>query len=169
MKMSNSSRRSKFITSKRNDCGYLKDHLNEVQTLLNNVLTPVIHKISVLTDMVSSLLSLINVKEVSDANKKGKNYDCGGAGIATDVTMIASSVHRLTKNYEIIKEQVTENKKNIEKFYRKLQNVEKLLITFLKAENNRDVKKYEEQILKKLSNVEKLLLGELVVNHSVGR
>lgn len=137
-----------------------KYQVNEIQTILNSLLSPIIQEISSLSQMVTSILNLINKKEGSDSEKLIKNCEFASSSIATDVTMMASSMHRLTKNYENIKEQVSENQKSIERFYGKLYNVEKLFTTFLKVENNRTMKQLEEQILKKVSNLEQMLLGE---------
>lgn len=160
---------SKRFSTCKSECITHKYQVNEIQSVLNTLLNPIIQELSVLTEMVSSILNSINKKDNNEGNKVTKNCEFASSSIATDVTMMASSMHRLTKNYENIKEQVSENKKSIEKFCGKLFNVEKLLTTFLKVENNRTMKQLEEQILKKVSNLEQMLLGELDVKPSNSR
>ncbi|KAK6629077.1 hypothetical protein RUM43_002894 [Polyplax serrata] len=154
---------NKRLTACKNECITQKYNLKEIETLISTMLSPIIQEISTLTRMVTSVLSIVNKKENNDVSKITKNCEFASSSIATDVTMMASSMHRLTKIYENIKEQMTENKKCIDKFYGKLYNVEKLLNTFLKIENNKTMKQLEEQILKKVSNLEQMLVGEMDV------
>lgn len=136
-----------------------KFHVNEMQTLLNTLLNPILNEIVILNEMVTSILNIVNKRENDEADKITKNCEFASSSIAMDVTMMASSIHRLTKNYENMKDQVVENQKNIDKFYEKLNNIEKLLMTSLKVQNNRATKQVEEQVLEKVSGLEQMLLG----------
>lgn len=153
-------RSSKRIPSAKSECSISKPQVNEIESILNLMLNPILQEIAVLNQTVSSVLMLLSKKESTDSDKKlTKNCEFATSSIATDVTMMASSIHRLTKNYESLKEQIVDNQKNLDKFWAKLNNIEKLLATFLKMENNRTMKNVEEQVLKKITNLEQVLLG----------
>ncbi|KAL0280465.1 UNVERIFIED_CONTAM: hypothetical protein PYX00_001743 [Menopon gallinae] len=146
-------------SANKNDGINSKFHINEMQTLLNTLLNPILQEIVILNEMVTSILNIVNKRENDESDKITKNCEFASSSIAMDVTMMASSIHRLTKNYENMKDQVVENQKNIDKFYEKLNNIERLLMTSLKVQNNRAMKQVEEQVLEKVSGLEQMLLG----------
>lgn len=153
-------RLSKRISNAKMELSVPKLQANEIESVLNSMLNPILQEITVLNQTVSSVFTLLNKKENSDTEKKlTKNCEFATSSIATDVTMMASSIHRLTKNYESLKEQIVDNQKNWDKVWTKLNSIEKLLVTFLKMENNRSMKNLEEEVLKKVSNLEEVLLG----------
>lgn len=154
---------SKRHSNAKTECCGSKHQIDEIQSVLNTLLSPILHEIAILNENVSSVLNLMNKKEIDSEKSLTKSCEFASCSIATDVTMMATSMHRLTKNYENIKDQIVEHQKNIDKFYTKLNSIEKLLGTLLKMENNRTMKQIEEQIFEKVSTLEQLLLGGLDV------
>lgn len=152
-------RLNKKLASSRSGMLSAKHQTSDIQTILTAMLNPIVQKITVLTETVSSIVTLLNKKDCETDKKLNKSCEFASSSISTDVTMMASSIHRLTKNYESLKEQITDNQKNLDKFWSKLNNIEKLLVTFLKMENQRGMNNKQEQIFEKVSTLEQALLG----------
>lgn len=150
---------SKKLPSCKSGLVTTKYQTNDIHSILTAMLNPILQKIALLNETVSSVVTLLNKKDNETDKKLNKNCEFASSSISTDVTMMASSIHRLTKNYESLKEQIVDNQKNLDKFWAKLNNIEKLLVTFLKMENTRSMKNKEEQIFEKVSNLEQALLG----------